>query len=184
MPINEEIQKAVAFATEKHKNQFRKRHRGGLYLPYIIHPLEVLKTIWEWETINVIMAQAAILHDTREDTDTTDEEIKTLFGDEVLSMVLELTCLNPDAKSEYMESFKIKSIGSLVIKVADRFCNVRDFMLTDPIYANKYYDKAKSTMNILMNRMSEIEKEWGEVPASNIMNTKGQLEVSLFKTRK
>jgi (p)ppGpp synthase/HD superfamily hydrolase len=171
-----------------HKNQYRKRQRGGLYLPYIIHPLEVLKTIWQWETIDRAMALAAILHDVLEDTDAEESEIMTHFGTDVLKIVQELTCRIQDGvsheaelqfKADYMASFQTKSIGSLVIKVADRFCNVRDFMLTDPGYANKYYDKAKQTMKILKDRMPEIEKEWGEGPAQNILNAKKKLEVDL-----
>lgn len=79
---NELIGKAMKFATQKHSSQVRK----GSGLPYIIHPMEV------WQILRnngcSINAQAAgLLHDTLEDTDTTPEEIRENFGEEILSLV-------------------------------------------------------------------------------------------------
>ena len=76
------IQKAIIFATKKHEGQKRK----GTDIPYIIHPMEVMQILTAMDcSQNVIIA--GILHDTLEDTDTTPEEIKEVFGNAVLAIV-------------------------------------------------------------------------------------------------
>ena len=72
------IQKAIIFATLKHKDQKRK----GTDIPYIVHPMEVMQILTEMNcSENVIIA--GILHDTLEDTDTTPEEIRKEFNQDV-----------------------------------------------------------------------------------------------------
>ncbi len=76
------IQKAIVYATQKHAGQTRK---GG-NIPYIVHPMEVMQILSSMGcSDNVIIA--GILHDTLEDTNATPEEIKELFGAEVLEIV-------------------------------------------------------------------------------------------------
>ena len=55
-----------------------------------------------------------------------------------------------------MESFKDKSIPLLVIKIADRLCNVQDFMVTDLKYAKKYLGKAEVLRATLFSKAREI----------------------------
>ena len=78
---------AASFAADKHKDQRRK---GTDAQPYINHPLNVaniLADIGSVEDIDILIA--AILHDTIEDTETTEEELKRLFGERVCGFVLE-----------------------------------------------------------------------------------------------
>lgn len=79
---NEVLNKAIAFAVEKHKHQVRK----GTDIPYILHPLEALQILYSMGADTDVMV-AGVLHDTLEDTDTTDEEIKSCFGERVLELV-------------------------------------------------------------------------------------------------
>jgi len=76
------IQKAIRFAIRAHAGQCRK----GTTLPYIEHPMHV----------GVLLAQAGVrdsvviaglLHDTLEDTEYTEEDISSRFGEEVLELV-------------------------------------------------------------------------------------------------
>src|SRR5215204_5537826 len=81
--------RALTFAAAKHRDQRRK---GNHQAPYINHPIEVatlVATVGGVDDIAVL--QAAILHDTIEDTDATPEEIGREFGADVRSLVLEMT---------------------------------------------------------------------------------------------
>ena len=72
-----ELLRAVRFAADKHRLQTRK---GPENSPYINHPIEVAETLARVGNIsNLAVLQAALLHDTIEDTETTAEEIEELF---------------------------------------------------------------------------------------------------------
>jgi (p)ppGpp synthase/HD superfamily hydrolase len=80
---------ALRFAADKHRNQRRK---GGSQQPYINHPIAVTEILWQTGGVRDITTLiAALLHDTIEDTDATPDEIRDQFGEEVLSIVLEVT---------------------------------------------------------------------------------------------
>jgi guanosine-3',5'-bis(diphosphate) 3'-pyrophosphohydrolase len=125
--------KATHFAAEKHSAQRRKNKAAS---PYINHPIEVAEHLHRVggvtdETILV----AALLHDTIEDTQTNEDEIREAFGDEVLALVLECT---DDKNLEKMERKRLqivnapkKSSGAKQIKIADKTCNLRS-ILDDP----------------------------------------------------
>src|SRR5664279_4579254 len=80
---------AIAFAADRHRNQRRKDVDAS---PYINHPIglaDVLANEAGIEDERVLVA--AILHDTIEDTETTEQELIRLFGQEVADIVLEVT---------------------------------------------------------------------------------------------
>ena len=78
----------------------------------------------------------ALLHDTIEDTQTRPDEIRNLFGEAVLSLVLEVTDDKslPKARRKRLqvESAPHKSLGAKLIKLADKCCNVRDLAGSPP----------------------------------------------------
>lgn len=74
---------AIRFATEAHAGQTRK----GSDSPYIKHPLEVADIV-KTMTDNEEVWTAAVLHDTVEDTDTSIDDIRNIFGERVASLVL------------------------------------------------------------------------------------------------
>ncbi|HKL47810.1 MAG TPA: HD domain-containing protein, partial [Candidatus Izemoplasmatales bacterium] len=81
------IRSAFDYANIKHKDQKRKSGE-----PYIIHPRDVAITLAEYEVDpNTIVA--GLLHDILEDTDTTYEEIRLEFGEEIADIVEGLTKL-------------------------------------------------------------------------------------------
>lgn len=79
----------INFAAVKHQNQRRKDPQQT---PYINHPIGVADILANEAgvTDDLIVLQAAILHDTVEDTETTFEEIEGLFGKEVAQVVREV----------------------------------------------------------------------------------------------
>jgi GTP diphosphokinase / guanosine-3',5'-bis(diphosphate) 3'-diphosphatase len=63
------IERACAFAAERHATQERKSGE-----PYVVHPLGVARICAELRAETPVIV-AALLHDTVEDTETTIEEI-------------------------------------------------------------------------------------------------------------
>ncbi|NCC85098.1 MAG: bifunctional (p)ppGpp synthetase/guanosine-3',5'-bis(diphosphate) 3'-pyrophosphohydrolase, partial [Clostridia bacterium] len=81
--------RAIAFASEKHSTQRRK---DAAESPYINHPIALVDVLAnEGNVTNIDTLCAAALHDTIEDTATTADELKSIFGEKITSIVLELT---------------------------------------------------------------------------------------------
>lgn len=140
--VNEDLRQVLQFATDAHKGQTRS---GGE--PYIGHPVRVAQTIEQYKkshNLDALIA-AAYLHDTIEDTDTTHEALKDLFGGLVASLVLELTSdkekIAKMGKSQYLAQKMAHDMSSyaLVIKLADRLDNVQDIATAkSPTWRAKY----------------------------------------------
>ncbi|MBV5337765.1 MAG: bifunctional (p)ppGpp synthetase/guanosine-3',5'-bis(diphosphate) 3'-pyrophosphohydrolase, partial [Deltaproteobacteria bacterium] len=76
------INKALEFSAKAHLSQVRK----GIDIPYITHPFAVGMILANAGCSEEIIV-AGILHDTVEDTETTIEDIKAAFGEEVATIV-------------------------------------------------------------------------------------------------
>lgn len=128
------ILKAIRFSAEKHNDQRRKDSRSS---PYINHPIQVAETLWTVGGVrDEALLVAAILHDTIEDTDTTPEEIRSQFGDEVLGLVLEVTddkSLPKEVRKQLqIETAIRKSPKAKLLKLADKLCNIHDVTVFPP----------------------------------------------------
>jgi guanosine-3',5'-bis(diphosphate) 3'-pyrophosphohydrolase len=122
------ILEALSFASEKHRHQRRK---DILASPYINHPIAVARTLKvEGGVSDASVLSAAILHDTIEDTDTSYEELETVFGTEIAGMVLEVSddknLSRADRKQLQIEHAHRISPGAKLVKFADKICNLRD----------------------------------------------------------
>ncbi len=121
--------KAYEYAKVAHANQ--KRASGE---PYFIHPCEVANILMDLGLDGATIA-AALLHDVIEDTDSTAEDIKAAFGDEVLALVSGVTKLEKivfkSKEDENAENFRkifvamAKDVRVIIIKLADRLHNMR-----------------------------------------------------------
>ncbi len=128
------IQKAFDFANEAHKGV---RRRSGE--PYILHPIAVAKIVVSNIGLGYKSIVAALLHDVVEDTTYTVDDIRSLFGDKVATLVEGLTKIktvldNEDKahqKSMQAENFKRilltlnDDVRVVLIKLADRLHNCR-----------------------------------------------------------
>jgi len=128
--------KAFRFSAGKHRNQRRK---DSVQSPYINHPIDVAQMLWDVGGVrDMDVLLAAILHDTIEDTNTGPDEIRDGFGEEVLSLVLEVTDDKSLPKAErkhlQIETAPDKSFGAKLIKLADKCCNVRDLLALPPAH--------------------------------------------------
>jgi guanosine-3',5'-bis(diphosphate) 3'-pyrophosphohydrolase len=128
------LMKALSFAAKKHRRQRRKDSEGT---PYINHPIDVTAALTQIAGItDVLILQAALLHDTIEDTDTTPVELSEHFGQEVYSIVQELTDDKALPKAE-RKRLQIKhacclSPAAKLIKIADKICNLKDITIAEP----------------------------------------------------
>lgn len=130
------IKKAFELAYAAHDGQFRASGR-----PYITHPTVVADILVDLG-LDVPAICAALLHDTVEDTDVTDEKIRTEFGDEIADLVKGVTKLDKlqfnSAEEEQAENIRkmffamAKDIRVLIIKLADRLHNMRSLQYLSP----------------------------------------------------
>lgn len=129
-----EIDRAFLLAEDVHSAQLR--YSGQ---PYIIHPIAVANILVDLG-MDAQSIEAALLHDTVEDTDVTLEQLKSEFGDEVAALVDGVTKLGkvPLATREEFQAENLRKmllamyqdIRVIIIKLADRLHNMRtlDFM--------------------------------------------------------
>lgn len=166
--ISPKINRAIAFAKEKHAGQTR-RSSG---LPYVTHPISVSAIVAAYKKSKHIedLVVAALLHDTLEDTDTTYDELENTFSTLVASLVHELT--NEPEKMKKMgkltyQQQKMQQMTSygLVIKLADRLHNVFDSptkkMLNDTLELISHLEQCRQfsqTHNVLATEIKNICK--------------------------
>ena len=142
---HERIKKAYDYADAAHAHQTRSS--GD---PYIEHPLEVACILAELHMDEDTIV-AALLHDVLEDTEATSEELKELFGEQVLLLVEGVTKLkiNIDPAASERQRARAEStraaeslrkmllavaqdVRVMVIKLADRLHNMRTLEALPP----------------------------------------------------
>lgn len=133
------LRKAYALARTAHKGQFRK---GGD--PYIMHPVAVATIIAEDFMMDANSVAAGFLHDVVEDTDTTIDDIRREFGDDVAFLVQVVTKPKSHAPGQadlakqennfrqLLDSMR-RDIRAVLIKLADRLHNMRSLGSMQPV---------------------------------------------------
>lgn len=124
------IDKAYKYAKQAHAGV---RRRSGE--PYIMHPIAVAQIVAEELGLGSTSICSALLHDVVEDTDTSVEDIKNLFGEKVSIIVDGLTKISGGVfgtqASAQAENFRkllltmSEDIRVVLIKMADRLHNMR-----------------------------------------------------------
>lgn len=131
--MNSSIINACLFATIRHGNQQRK---GRSCSPFIIHPLRVSRTLLDI-TNDPVLASAAILHDTIEDTGTTYEQLLAQFGKEIADLVAEVTddITLPKRQSKEILLAKMPTLSyeAQLLKIADQIDNVGEVGYDPPV---------------------------------------------------
>ena len=158
------IDRAVAYARDKHCNQ--KRKDGS---PYIIHPLAVAQIVVEMG-LDTDAILGALLHDCIEDTDASYDDIARIFGNtaaELVEGVTKLTRANfSSTEQAQMENLRkmfmamSKDIRVVLIKIADRLHNMRTMQYQTPA---KQISKCQETMDIyapLAHRLGMQRIKW------------------------
>ncbi len=141
------IDRAYRVAEKYHEGQLRKSGEE-----YITHPLAVARILADLGSGPATIA-AALLHDTVEDTEYSQEALEQEFGPEVGLLVDGVTKLDrvkfgDSAQSETMRKMVVamsKDVRVLVIKLADRLHNARTWGFVSPESAKR---KAQETIEI------------------------------------
>lgn len=147
LPITDIERKAWEFAKQKHEGVFRKFQKASYFDGHVAKVFGLLK---QFDT-DPILGCAALLHDTIEDTDTTWEEIKNIFGKKVANLVKELTSddemVTLKGKRNYLlDKMVSMSNNALLIKLCDRLQNISDSYNASEKFRFNYY---KETIHII-----------------------------------
>jgi (p)ppGpp synthase/HD superfamily hydrolase len=134
------LHNAIVFAARKHNGQLRK----GTDIPYIAHLMEVMQILIENNCREEVII-AGILHDTLEDTETTPDEIRKLFGKTVLSIIQSET---EDKSLSWLErkSITINHLSSANIETklvccADKLSNIRSIYADLKTIGDKVWER-------------------------------------------
>lgn len=124
------IRKAFDVANEAHKGIRRKSGE-----PYIYHPIAVAHIVAEEIGLGTVAIVCALLHDTVEDTDISLEDVESMFGRKVATIIEGLTKLSEvvydQSVSLQAENYRkilltmSDDIRVILVKIADRLHNMR-----------------------------------------------------------
>ena len=130
------IIRAIAFAADKHRDQRRKDVNAS---PYINHPIALANVLANEAGVDdERVLVAAVLHDTIEDTETSEQELVRVFGQDIAAIVLEVTDDKALPKAErkrlQIENAPDISRRAKLVKLADKICNLRDILASPPVH--------------------------------------------------
>lgn len=164
------VLRAARFAAWKHRDQRRK---GRGHLPYINHPLDLAHVLWfEGGVQDPVVLAAALLHDTIEDTQTSLQELQGEFGEQVSSVVMEVTderSLNWRVRKKLQVSrARLASSSARQVKLADKICNLRSMIAAPPNgwsteRQRAYFDWAKEVVDQLRGINPELESRFDQI---------------------
>lgn len=129
-----QLLRAANYAAMKHQHQRRK---DATSTPYINHPLAVARVLLEEGSVRDLdLLAAALLHDTLEDTDATELEIRQQFGAGVLQLVQEVTDDGslPKARRKQLQEAGASQLTARAkqLRVADKICNIGELSPASP----------------------------------------------------
>lgn len=158
MVIAMNINTALKFAYKKHTGQTRKITNEK----YFFHPIEVSLKVAQYTTDEDTIV-AAILHDTLEDTDTSEDEIKSIFGENILNIILE--CSEKDKSKEWktrkiqmLKSYSTLSKEACLIILSDKICNLNNIYYHNDDNVWDYFNADKEEQKWLYESSLSILK--------------------------
>src|SRR5262245_51499483 len=163
------LRRAYVFSAFEHRGQVR--HSGE---PYLIHPLAVADFLADMK-LDAVAIAAGLLHDVVEDTLTTIERIRELFGPEVAHVVEGVTKISaiPFSSSEerQAENFRkmllamVDDIRVIFVKLADRLHNLRTLNHLSEERRIKIAQETRDIYAPIANRlgMSKVKNELEEL---------------------
>jgi len=163
------LRRAYVFSAYEHKGQVR--HSGE---PYLVHPLEVADLLTDMK-LDVVAIAAGLLHDIVEDTQTSIERIKELFGSDVAHVVEGVTKLGAiqfsSSEERQAENFRkmllamVDDIRVILVKLADRLHNMRTLHHLPEERRIKIAQETRDIYAPIANRlgMSKVKNELEEL---------------------
>lgn len=166
------IARAVDFAARQHVGQRRK---GEAAEPYFNHLSEVARLLAEaTDGKDPDLVIAGLLHDTIEDQGVTPEEIAAEFGEQVASIVTEVTDDKGLDKAERKRLQVVKapdkSPQAKALKIADKTANLRAILESPPAHwdierKRTYFDWAKAVVDGCRGVNLKLEQAFDEAYA-------------------
>jgi GTP diphosphokinase / guanosine-3',5'-bis(diphosphate) 3'-diphosphatase len=160
---------ALRFAADKHVSQRRK---GCDQIPYINHPIKVVYILQKiGKEIDEGLLSAAILHDVLEDTSTTEQELREIFGDKITDLVIEVTddmSLTYDDRKRYqIKKAPALSVDAKKIKIADKISNIQDILSLPMTWSNRrkrqYFEWSERVIEGCRGINPKLDKEFDRV---------------------
>jgi guanosine-3',5'-bis(diphosphate) 3'-pyrophosphohydrolase len=158
------IREAYEYASTHHHNQYRFSGED-----FISHPLEVAMTLADLQLDSITIA-AALLHDVVEDTTSSLEDIRELFGEEIAAIIDGVTKLErinfESREAAQAETFRKLFVAMaedtrvILIKLADRLHNMRTLY---HLSEDKQRQKARETLDIyapIAHRLGITQLRW------------------------
>ncbi|HWC00034.1 MAG TPA: HD domain-containing protein [Bryobacteraceae bacterium] len=165
-----DILAAARFAAEKHAGQKRK---GAAQEPYINHLIEVAELVaYGCEQSDPNLVMAAFLHDTIEDTGVSRQDLSERFGEDVASLVAEVTddkSLPSDVrKARQVDHAPELSARAQTLKLADKISNLRSILVSPPAgwgfeRKREYFDWGKQVVDRLRSPNPLLKQEFDRV---------------------
>ncbi len=163
------IRKAYVYCAKVHQGQTRLSGE-----PYIIHPMEVAGLLADLK-LDVPSIVTGFLHDTIEDTLATAEDLTSLFGAEVATLVegvTKISKINFKTKEESQaENFRKMllamaiDIRVILVKLADRLHNMRTLEFQDETKQRRI---ARETMDIYAPIANRLGISWVKVELEDL----------------
>lgn len=169
--MSTKINLALAYASEKHKDQVRKLTGQ----PYILHPMEVATIIATLTNDEDVMC-AGLLHDVIEDCKANAEEIKSLFGERVYNLVLEETEDKKEGRSK-VDTWKERKEESLQELASSKDINVKILWLSDKLSnVRSLYRAFLTERDNLWNYFNQSDKKMHEWYYRSILEYTSELK--------
>jgi guanosine-3',5'-bis(diphosphate) 3'-pyrophosphohydrolase len=160
------VLEAAAFAAEKHRNQRRKDQEAS---PYINHPIQLAYILVQAGIEDPAVLAGALLHDTIEDTNTTQDELEIVFGYEIANIVAECSddkrLSKLERKQAQVEHAAKISARAKLVKLADKIANVSDINGAPPAgwsleRKREYFDWAKQVVDRMRGTHAVLESRF------------------------
>ncbi|MBW1994859.1 MAG: bifunctional (p)ppGpp synthetase/guanosine-3',5'-bis(diphosphate) 3'-pyrophosphohydrolase, partial [Deltaproteobacteria bacterium] len=162
------IERAYIYSARVHEGQVRLSGE-----PYLSHPLEVAGILADMK-LDWISVSAGLLHDVIEDTRSTPQEVRDLFGDDIFNIVSGVTKISvlplKSSKERQAESIRkmilamAKDIRVILIKLADRLHNMRTLQYHKE---KKQLEIAQETLDIYAPIASRLGIFWIKTELEN-----------------
>ena len=177
------IAQAFDFACRKHATQRRK---GESEEPYVNHLAEVAKLVAEssgGEDVNLVIA--ALLHDTIEDQKVERQEIAAHFGEDVATLVVEVTDDKENKSKAERKRLQVEHAAHIskrakILKIADKTSNLRSIQFSPPPWPverkRRYFAWAKAVVDQARGTNAAVEaafdKEYEQAIEAGLVDRK------------
>jgi (p)ppGpp synthase/HD superfamily hydrolase len=144
-----QVAQAIEFAQRVHEGQFRPG--GESQLDHLMRVLKVasafVHSMSEEDAIAVLVA--SVLHDTLEDTDTTDHELADMFGERVARIVRAVSHEEEEEPDEgYLRRVATGGRLAVIVKRADRLDNLNSLRQASSEFRGRKLSEIRAALPI------------------------------------